>query len=168
MPFNLLKIYNDKLELSHLTERERNISLMGVFNRDIAENNNFKFNNKQINPTPIDGKIKIDLLFTHLTTEITDKATNKREFDIHRSCRLHWLRYHIENKKENNMFIFSTKEPNGYRTYIYDKCEMYVIILEPLRKINEYYLLTAYNLRGKDKAKDKMMNKYKRRLPYVL
>lgn len=64
---------------------------------------------------------------------------------------------------------YAIKEPNGFRTYIYDKTEKYVVVLEPLRKVNEYYLLTAYNLRGKDAKKNKFIRKYKmRRLNEVL
>jgi hypothetical protein len=66
------------------------------------------------------------------------------------------------------MFVFSVAEPDGNRTYIYDKDEFYVIVLEPMRKKNEYYLLTAYYLDGKDKVRDKMLKKYRRRLPDVL
>jgi len=66
------------------------------------------------------------------------------------------------------MFVFSIAEPDGTRTYIYDKDEEYVIVLEPMRKKNEYYLLTAYYLEGKDKARAKMMKKYKKRLSDVI
>lgn len=66
------------------------------------------------------------------------------------------------------MLIFSVKEPEGFRTYIYDKDEKYVIILEPLRNKNEYYLLTAYYLSGKDSKRDKIVKKYNRRLDEIL
>jgi len=59
------------------------------------------------------------------------------------------------------MPVFSAKDKGGIRTYIYDQTEHYVMVLEPLRKINEYYLLTAYHLKGKDNKK--IENKYKRR-----
>ena len=85
-----------------------------------------------------------------------------------RSARLHWLRFHVEVQKANNMLIFSADEPNGIRTYIYDMDEEYLIVLEPLRKKNEYYLLTAYHIEGKDKARNKMKKKYKRKLNEVL
>lgn len=93
-----------------------------------------------------------------------DKTTRKREFDRHRAERLHWVSFHLEKKKEENLLIFSVEEPEGIRTYIYDKMEEYVIILEPLRKKQEYYLLTAYKLTGKDGKRDKIMKKYKRRM----
>jgi len=105
-------------------------------------------------------------LFTHLTTVMTDKSTRHREFDRYRSQRLHWLKFHIDESKPNNILHFSVKEPDGIRTYIYDKDEKYVIILQPLRKVNEYYLLTAYHLLGKDAKRNKILKKYnKRRLP---
>ena len=62
------------------------------------------------------------------------------------------------------MLVFSVKEPEGVRTYIYDKDEKYAIVLEPLHHKNEYFLLTAYHLQGKDAARDKMVKKYKRKL----
>lgn len=168
MPLNLLKRYNELLDLLTLTEYQRKQSLMGVFNRDIVNNTNFKFKTKQILPTPAEGKISMETLFTHLTTVIVDKITRRREFEIHRSQRLHWIRHHIEEKKSDNMLLFSVKEPEGIRTYIYDIDEKYVIILEPLRNTNQYYLLTAYHLMGKDAKRDKILNKYKRKLEEVL
>src|SRR3989339_1889123 len=111
MPLNLLKKYNQLLELTSFGERDRTASLLGIFNRDIATNNYFKFENKEIKPTPLDGEIKMSTLFSHLTTEIVDKETRKREFDIHRSSRLHWVKYHIDKSKKDNMLIFSVDEP---------------------------------------------------------
>lgn len=166
MPHNLLKVYNDLLELDALSERQRISSLMGIFNRDVVPG--LTFNKKIVKPTTADGEDTMERLFRHLTTVITDHAIKKREYDRSRSIRLHWLKYHISQAKKDSMYIFSTKEPEGNRTYIYDKEEKYVIILEPLRKADEYYLLTAYHLEGKDAARDKMMKKYKRKLPEIL
>lgn len=165
MPTNLLKVYNQLLELNCLNERQRTKSLMGIFNRDIVNNTDFAFRTKKLNPTPADGQDTIGRLFRHLTTVITDKETNRREYDPSRSVRLHWLRFHLEEKKSTNMFVFSVEEPNGIRTYIWDKDEDYVIVLEPLRNKDEYYLLTAFHMEGKDKARNKMTKKWKRRLP---
>ena len=168
MPLNLLKKYNSHLDLAGLTEAQRKQSLLGVFNKDIANNNSFKFLNKQITPTPLDGVIKMETLFNHLITVIVDKETRKREFDIHRSLRLHWVKFHIDQMKKENMLHFTVKEPEGFRTYIYDKDEKYVIVLEPLRNKTEYYLLSAYHLTGKDNKRDKIEKKYKRKLNEVL
>lgn len=168
MPLNLLKIYNQLLDFAAYNEQQRRSSLMGIFNRDIVNNDNFCFRNKKINPTPAAGEIKMETLFSHLTTVIVDKATRKRAFELERSIRLHWIRHHIEERKKDEMFWFSVKEPEGYRTYVYDKTENYVIVLEPLRNKNEYYLLTAYHLSGKDEKRDKMLKKYKRKLDELL
>ena len=164
MPLNLIKTYNELLELAALSEQQRNKSLRGIFDRDITNNPDFAFRQKKLNPTPADGQDSMDRLFTHLTTVVTDKATRKREYDRERSMRIHWIRYHVEENKKDNMLVFSVKEPEGVRTYIYDKNEKYVIVLEPLNHKNEYFLLTAYHLLGKDAARDKMVKKYKRKL----
>jgi len=110
----------------------------------------------------------METLYNHLTTAMVDKITRRREFDIHRSLRLHWVKHHIEEKKSDNMLCFSVKEPEGVRTYIYDVDEKYVIILEPYRNKTEYYLLTAYHLTGKDAQRDKIIKKYKRKLNEVI
>ena len=60
------------------------------------------------------------------------------------------------------MAVLSVEEPVGKRTYIWDKDEDYIIVLEPLRNKEEYYLLTAYYMEGKDKARNKMAKKWKR------
>jgi hypothetical protein len=168
MPLNLLKKYNNLLDIAAMNEFQRKKSLQGVFDRDIANSRSVAFRTKKLNPTPADGQDAMERLFTHLTTVITDKSVGGREFDLARSVRLHWIKYHIDENKKDSMFVFSVAEPSGARTYIYDKDEFYVIVLEPMRRKNEYYLLTAYYLDGRDKARDKMMKKYKRKLPDVL
>ena len=82
--------------------------------------------------------------------------------------RLHWVRFHLDERKRDNMLLFSVKEPEGNKTYYYDKDEKYVIVLEPMRNGEAYYLLTAYYIKGKDAQRDKMMKKYKRRLKEIL
>ena len=164
MPLNLLKKYNELLELVAYDEVQRIESLKRIFNRDMVENLNFSFRTKKINPTPADGEDTMDRFFRHLTTKVTDRSINRREFDMNRSNRLHWIRYHIEESKQDNMMVFSVQESQGIRTYIYDVDEQYVIVLEPLRNKDEYYMLTAYYLEGKDAARNKMLNKYRRRI----
>ncbi|MDR1170426.1 MAG: hypothetical protein LBK97_06295 [Prevotellaceae bacterium] len=148
-----------------MNELQRKKSLKNVFDRDIVGNPDFSFRTKRINPTFAAGQEPMERLYTHLTTVKTDKSTNRREFDMARSIRLHWIKYHIQENKKDDMYVFSVAEPNGTRTYIYDKDEFYVIVLEPMRRKDEYYLLTAYYLEDKDKARDKMMKKFERRLP---
>ena len=54
------------------------------------------------------------------------------------------------------------------RTYIYNKTQKYVIVLEPqLRSGNAYYLLTAYYL-DEDYGEKMMKKKMKKRLQEVL
>ena len=161
MPFNLIKIYNDLLELAAYTPAKRKESLKKIFDRDIANNSKFSFRNKAIKPTPKDREVPMETLYSHLTTEITDKKTRKREFDMFRAVRLHWVKHHIEEKEKEGMLVFSAKDKNGFRTYIYDERELYVIVLEPGKKTGDYFLLSAYHLRGKNKFKIK--NKYNRR-----
>ena len=164
MPLNLLVKYNKLLDITGMSEIQREKSLQGVFNRDIRNNPRFIFRDKKIHPTPEDGIDSLERLFNHLTTRIINKNERKREFDLPRSVRLHWVKFHVEEQKKENMLVFSVDEPNGIRTYIYDKDEEYVIILEPYRNRSAYYLLSAYYLEGKDKARNTMMKKYKRKL----
>ncbi len=164
MPFNLLKKYNHLLDFGAYNEFQRRQSLQGIFARDFSNNPNLRFKEKPIQPTPKNGEIPMATLFTHLTTVITDKATKHRSFELERSSRLHWVKYHIDESKADDVLHFSVQEPEGVRTYIYDKTERYVVVLEPLRKVNAYYLLTAYYLTGKDAQRDKILKKYKRKM----
>lgn len=167
MPYNLLKKYNELLDLLGLPVEICIKSLRGIFKRDFEESQ-ATFNGKPVYPTPKNnGELPMQTLFTHLTTEMTDKVTRHRSFEIHRSERLHWLRYHLDEKKQDNMLLFSVNEPEGIRTYYYDEDENYVLILEPGRDKSFYYLLTAYPVRGKDKARDKIRKKYRRRLAEI-
>ncbi len=161
MPLNLLKIYNQRLDIAGMNDNQRTQSLRGVFNRDIENNMMFRFKGKQINPTK-GSEEPTERLFHHLTTGVIDEKTKKREFEIRRSERLHWLRHHIEERKQEGMLVFSVKEPDGIRTYILDEPENYVIVLEPYRDKTEYYLLTAYYLDGRNP--EKMRRKYGRKL----
>ena len=168
MPLNTLKTYNAHLDLAALNTQERGASLKGVFDKDFTNKQPVSFNGKRLIPCPEDGKIEMDTLFRHLTTVITDRATNKREFEMSRSKRLHWVRYHIDGKKKDNMLLFTVKEPEGFRTYLYDEDEKYVLVFEPKIKQNVYFLLTAYYLEGRDAQRDKIKKKYKRRIVEVI
>lgn len=163
MPFNLLKTYNQLLEIAHMSEAERRKSLYAIFKRDFEDNPGLNFRGKKINP--IKGKEpEMQTLFTHLTTVIDDKKERNRIFETQRSLRLHWIRYHLEEKKEN-IKVFSVHDPDGIRTYILDEDEHYVIVLAPYRNFQEYFLLTAYYLEGRNF--EKIQKKYQRRLPEV-
>ncbi len=168
MPFNLLKKYNELLDIISMSELAKDRSLRGIFDRDIRNNPNFCFQTKRIHPTPEDGKDSMEILFNHLTRKTIDRGLRNREFDYSRSSRIHWIRFHIEEQKKHNILTFSVKEPSGFRTYIYDQDEEYIVVLEPLRNQSAYYLLSAFHLEGKDFARNKMMKKYKRKLPHLL
>ncbi len=154
MPLNLLKTYPQLLEIAHMNEYSRKQSLRAVFDRDITHNTSFKFRGKQIRPTKQEGEPPMQTLFRHLTTrEDKDEEGNKtgeRSFEMARSVRLHWVKHHIDELKKDNVEIFSYEDrinrKDVIRTYIYDKDEKYVIILEPQRSGSDYYLLTAYHL----------------------
>ncbi|MCD4737330.1 MAG: hypothetical protein K8R53_14900 [Bacteroidales bacterium] len=176
MPTNLLKEYPQLLELGHLPELEKLNSIRRIFKRDIEVNPDLKFREKTIRP--IKGEEpSMQLLFKHLTThEIEDVNSDgskykKRVFEMDRSQRLHWIKYHIEKRKKDNVEIFSIEERvkrgTVIRTYIYDKEQKYVIVLEPQRSKQDYYLLSAYYLNksyGEKKMKKKMKKKIKKKL----
>ncbi|WKZ69980.1 MAG: hypothetical protein QY331_01765 [Melioribacteraceae bacterium] len=165
MPLNLLKVYNQLLEIDHLSEIDRTASLKGIFNRDIRNNTSFKFREKQINPISVETDA-MDILFKHLTTVKINNNSAERTFEPDRSKRLHWIKHHIEENKTERMLIFSVEDPEGVRTYIFDEDENYVIILEPYRNESEYYLLTAYYLNTRNRKK--IRNKYKRKLETLI
>ncbi|MFM2230349.1 MAG: hypothetical protein RL607_1607, partial [Bacteroidota bacterium] len=78
MPTNAIIVYDLFLELLHLRERERNESLRFIFNRDISDNINFKFNNKLVRPlTAIDGSVDIEATFHHCITQDDYDENNK-------------------------------------------------------------------------------------------
>jgi hypothetical protein len=165
MPFNLLKVYNQLLEFVGMNAHARTQSLLGIFKRDIENNSAFRFRGKRINPTQGEEE-PMERLFNHLTKEVSDQVTRHREFEPKRSERLHWIRYHVEEKKAQGMLAFSVSELGQIRTYILDNDENYVIVLESFRNKTQYYLLTAYYLDGRNP--DKMKSKYKRRLPEIV
>ncbi len=172
---NLLKKYPQLLELAYLDEKERLSSLKSIFARDIESNTNLNFRQKKI--YPIKGEEPaMQLLFKHLTTEVREQKDGKgrkvksRIFEMDRSVRLHWIRYHLEENKKDKMLIFSVEERHYgktvKRTYLYDKAEKYVIVLEPQRTLNDYYLLTAFYL-NKSHGVRQMKEKYDKRLQEV-
>jgi len=162
MSFNILKKYNQLLDIRGLSASSRTGSLLQIFDRDFVSGSRPIFNNKNIEPVPKVGQVTMEVLFHHLTTTIVDKETRKREIDLYRAERLHWITHHFKNYKNLNFDVFSTKDKDGIRTYIYDHNEKYVIVLEPFRNRNAYYLLTAYHLTGRNK--NKIKKKMKRRL----
>lgn len=56
MPTNLLKIYNQLLELDSLDVHRRIASLKGVFKRDFVDNTYLSFRKKKLHPTPAEGE----------------------------------------------------------------------------------------------------------------
>ncbi len=176
MPLNLTKKYNKLLELVHLNEKERLASLHNIFNRDIVNNPHFKFREKMIRPIMKDGLPALDILFKHLTyrsiekTDEKGKKYNSREvFDFKRSERLHWIWHHIQEKEDIKIFSVNdrVKGRNKIRTYLFDEKESYVIILEPFRRTNDYYLLSAYYLQKEYGGIKTIQKKYRRRLNEV-
>jgi hypothetical protein len=160
MPYNLLKVYNIKLELDGLSVSERIESLKRIFNRDFVEDNLF-FRGIPVYPTPNEGIDTMAVLFDHLTRKRNNDGS--REYDRERSARLHWVRHHITERIPSKICVFSTLDKEGIRTYIHDKSESYVIILEPRTKLDfkHYYLLTAYYSTGRDVIKLKKKEKRK-------
>ena len=178
MSFNHIKKYNQHLEIGHLSPHQRDQELKGIFNRDIAENNNFKFRGKTIRPLKKDGESSMEVLFDHLTRESKNehdkngkKIKTRKDFDMERSKRLHWILHHIKEKSSNVIEVFShTDRVNGknvIRTYIFDKAEDYIVILEPQRSKMDYYLLTAYYLKKALGGPKQIKNKLKRKLPEI-
>ena len=165
MPTNLTKVYNQMLELDQLSQQERTRSLRRIFDRDFVSHGQNRFKGKPIDPISKDGVEKMEGLFNHLTSEVVDKRIRSREYEPHRSKRLHWIRYHITERNPAKIQVFSCLDKEGVRTYIYDDIELYVIVLEPLRDYKSYYLLSAYHLRGKDKYR--IRNKMARKLNEV-
>ena len=172
MPHNLIKTYPQLLEIVHYDEYRRKESLKGVFRKDIEDNPNLKYKTKQIRPTKAEGIDPMERLLWHLTTrdEIDDKGkkTGTRYFEMARSVRLHWIKHHIDEIKTQNVDVFSYEDRiagrgDVIRTYIYDKDEEYVIILEPQRSGLDYFLITAYHL-NEPGGKKQIMKKQKRKL----
>lgn len=177
MPFNLLKKYPDLLEIGHYPENKRIEILYKIFARDIEDNPDFKFRGKIIHP--IKGEEpEMQVTFRHLTTEEVEesgengKKYTKRIFELERSKRIHWIKYHIGENKKKNVEIFSIEERDKekrkdvIRTYIYDVEQKYVIVLEPQRSNIDYYILTAYYL-NKSFGVKMMGKKLKKKLDQV-
>lgn len=176
MPLNKLKKYPELLVLNSLNEKARMVSLRGVFDRDIANNDNFTYKRKRIYPIKSDGILDMNREFMHLTTEEIEETDEQgviikhRIYDSFRSERLHWIREHTDEKvNDSNIVVFSVNERSKrkrmdvVRTYIYNKTHKYVIVLEPqLRNGHSYYLLTAYYLNkpyGEKQIKKKLQAK---------
>ena len=178
MAFNLIKKYNQHLEIDHLSVRERTKELKEIFDRDISNNDKFLFRKKVIRPLKKEGIIDIESLFKHLTHKSENESykrgvviKSRNIFDIQRSKRLHWILPHIEEKIDDDVSLFSANNrirgKNIIRTYLFNKKEEYVIILEPQRSGMDYYLITAYYLEKKYGGPKSIGKKYKNRLPQV-
>lgn len=171
--FNVLKKYPELLDIMCLSERERQHDLLAIFKRDIEDNPSFAFRSWRIYPIKAQGEADMGRLFKHLTCEeIVAKDADgteypKRIFEPARSQRLHWINHHIQERSPQNLDVFTTEERDARKrkvkkTYIYDKKEEYVIVLEQQRSC-AFYLLTAYHL-NKEYGKKALMKKMKRRI----
>lgn len=175
--FNLSKKYPELLDLAHYpNENQRMDVLKAIYERDIEDNPSFKFREKRIYPIKDDGAVEMARELMHLTCkEVEEDEVKHRVFDIHRSRRLHWIKPHMdETTGEAAIEVFSVIERDKKnrkditRTYIYNKPQKYVVVLEPqVRSGNAYYLLTAYYL-DEDYGEKQMKKKMKKRLQEVL
>lgn len=177
MPFNLIKQYPELLEILHLSEYQRQESLRQIFIRDIEENDDFKFRGVQIYPIKTDGRADMSREFMHLTTErvkLLDeegRVIQNNVFEPERSKRLHWINHHVHERTPSNVKVFSIverdqeKRQSVKKTYIYDKVQKYIIVLEHQRG-RGYYLLTAYYL-NRPYAEKQIIKKMKHALPEV-
>lgn len=158
MPLNLLKKYPELLDLFGSFET-MNASLRRVYDRDIVNNEDFKFRGIQIHPLKSEeGQLDMDMTFKHLTTKKyaydengEENSNNSRQFDINRSRRLHWINHHLHEASPENIDIFTVVERDKKKrqdvkhTYIYDNVKKYVIVFDRRPK-KDFYLLTAYYL----------------------
>lgn len=178
MAINYIKKYKDFLELNHLNESQRKVSLKAIFDRDIADNKYFTFQTKIIRPLKKEDVIDVESLFKHLTYKTEDTRDKKGKliksrdiFDFERSKRLHWISPHIKEKIKDDVKIFSCENrirgKNVIRTYIYNVTEKYIIILEPQRSKLDYYFITAYYLEKKYGGPNMIKNKLKNKLDEV-
>lgn len=107
-------------------------------------------------------------IFQEIMVENEDGTTYpKRVFEMARSQRLHWINHHVRELTPDNLDVFTIEERDGKKrkvkkTYIYDKVEKYVIVLEQQRS-NGFYLLTAYHL-NKEYGLKALEKKMKKRL----
>lgn len=172
MPLNLIKIYPDLLEIAQFNVHQRTVSLRGVFKKDIEDNIGLNFRTKIIRPLKKEeGVSALDTLFDHLTKrDDKDNKGNKlgtRSFEVARSIRLHWIRFHIEEKKAQKFEVFSYLDRidgrSIIRTYLHDIEREYVVIIEPQRSGLDYYLITAYHL-NEPGGKKQIEKKSKKRL----
>lgn len=108
-------------------------------------------------------------LFTHLTTR-KEEHSRSRNFEAARSCRLHWIKHHVDEQPTEKTEVFSFEDridgKSIIRTYIYDISQKYVVILEPQRSGQDYFLLTAYYL-NEPGGEKQIKNKLKKKLPDV-
>jgi hypothetical protein len=174
---NLTKTYSQLLDFGYMSEGQRNASLMGIFKRDIEDNIMFTFRGKPIRPFKSE-EFGMQALFTHLTCHEVEYENpdgskyKKREFELNRARRLHWIKHHIEERKKEQVEVFSVLERDQKRkrdvlkTYIYDKLQQYVIVLEVQRSRQDYYLLTAYHL-NRAEGKKSISKKIAKKLPEV-
>lgn len=160
MAINYIKTYKSLLEINHFNEWDRKISLKAIFDRDIANNDSFKFKEKIIRPLKKEDIFDVESLFKHLTYRTEDikdkrgiKIKTRDIFDFERSKRLHWILPHIKENinEEIRTFSCNVRLRGKYvtRTYLHNVTENYVIILEPQRSGLDYYLITAYYLEKK-------------------
>lgn len=171
--FNILKVYPEILDIVGLSERDRHHDLQAIFKRDIEDNSDFAFRSWRIYPIKTQGEADMGRLFKHLTCEevIVKRQDgtkySKRVFEVARSQRLHWINHHIKEKSPSNIDVFTVDERDSKKrkvkkTYIYDKVEKYVMVLEQQRT-NAFYLLTAYHL-NREYGEKALFKKMKKRI----
>lgn len=108
-----IKKYPALLDITGLNEKQRTVSLRGVFNQDIQNNPALLFRGKQIRPIKAEGEASMGSLFNHLTREETkEKQPNgsfltKRVFEKEKNkCVRNWQMFYQKCIKPQGSVIF--------------------------------------------------------------
>ena len=111
------------------------------------------------------SEVDVWILNLHTDSSYEQKAYLFFTFGLKTWLQSYWIKTHIEERTGDDIIVFSIEERNPQkrvdetRVYIYNKGQKYIIVLEPQRKGQAYFLLTAYYLNkeyGEKQIKKKM------------
>lgn len=90
---------------------------------------------------PFQGKYE---RFNHIVTGLNENTRTPGRYKESRAIRVHWIKYIIENVKNEKIFYFQ----KGTKHYFWAKEYSYIVIIKETKK-GDYYLVTAFYIDDK-------------------
>ena len=139
-------MFSEIIDFSSCCKEEDRIEfLYSIFRNDFIINRCFLADKIYIDPKSHQKKDSKERVFWHIITK-TNPKTKKREFDINRASRIHWIKKIILNcfDKEIKLFYHYESKQKVIRLYLWAYRQDFIVIIQKLGDTSSYLVTSFY------------------------